>query len=83
MGRFHACLSQSGDTTLTCSQQKRTRYVQTSITNAASAATAATALQPATVKEIQTVLFFCKMPRYIRDFINPWEFQDPDTLTQR
>jgi hypothetical protein len=39
-------------------------------------------LQPATVKEIQTVLFLRKMPRYIRDMINPRQFQDPDTLTQ-
>jgi hypothetical protein len=31
-------------------------------------------LQPATVKEIQTVLFLCKLLRYIRDLINPCEF---------
>jgi hypothetical protein len=41
------------------------------------------ALQQATVKEIQTVLFLRKLPRYIRDLINPREFQDPETLTQR
>ncbi len=36
------------------------------------------ALQQATVKEIQTVLFLHKLPRYIRDLINPREFQvDP------
>jgi hypothetical protein len=40
------------------------------------------ALQPATVKEIQTVLFLCKLPHFIRDLINPREFQDPETLTQ-
>jgi hypothetical protein len=40
------------------------------------------ARQPATVKEIQTVLFLCKLPHYIRDLINPREFQDPETLTQ-
>jgi hypothetical protein len=39
-----------------------------------------TALQPATVKKIQTVLFLCKSPRYIRDLINPQEFQEPETL---
>jgi hypothetical protein len=39
-------------------------------------------LQPATVKEIQTVLFLCKLLRYIRDLINPCEFQDPETITQ-
>jgi hypothetical protein len=39
-----------------------------------------TALQPATVKEIQTVLFLRKLPRYIRDLINPREFQEPETL---
>jgi hypothetical protein len=40
------------------------------------------ARQPATVKEIQTVLFLYKLPHYIRDLINPREFQDPETLTQ-
>jgi hypothetical protein len=40
-------------------------------------------LQPATVKEIQTVLFLRKLLRYIRDLINPREFQDPENLTQR
>jgi len=41
------------------------------------------ALQPATVKEIQTVLFLRKLQRYITDMINPQEFQDPETLTQQ
>jgi hypothetical protein len=41
------------------------------------------ALQQATVKEIQTVLFLHKLPRYIRDLINSLEFQDPETFTQR
>jgi hypothetical protein len=35
-----------------------------------------TALQPATVKEIQTDLFLRKLPCYIRDLINPLEFQE-------
>jgi hypothetical protein len=39
-------------------------------------------MQPATVKEIQTVLFLRKLPRHIRNLINPREFQDPKTLTQ-
>jgi hypothetical protein len=39
-----------------------------------------TALQPAAVKEIQRVLFLRKLLRYIRDLINPWEFQEPETL---
>jgi hypothetical protein len=42
-----------------------------------------TALQPATVKEIQTVLFLRKLPRYIRDLINVQEFQEPESLIQR
>jgi hypothetical protein len=42
-----------------------------------------TALQPATVKEIQTVLFLRKLPSYIRDLINPREFQEPEALIQR
>jgi hypothetical protein len=42
-----------------------------------------TALQPATLKEIQTVLFLCKLPRHIRNLINPWEFQEPEALIQR
>ncbi len=42
-----------------------------------------TALQPATVKEIQTVLFLRKLPRYIRDLINAQEFQEPESLIQR
>ncbi len=42
-----------------------------------------TALQPATVKEIQTVLFLCKLPRYIRNLINPRELQEPEALIQR
>ncbi len=41
-----------------------------------------TALQLATVKEIQTVLFLRKLPRYIRDLINPREFKEPEILIQ-
>ena len=39
-----------------------------------------TSLQPATVKEIQTDLFLRKLPSYIRDLINPREFQEPEDL---
>jgi hypothetical protein len=39
-----------------------------------------TTLQPATVKEIQTDLFLRKLPSYIRDLINPREFQEPEDL---
>jgi hypothetical protein len=42
-----------------------------------------TALQPATVKEIQTVLFLRKLPCYIRNLINPRKFQEPEDLIQR
>ncbi len=44
-----------------------------------------TALQSATVKEIQTVLFLLflrKLPCYIRDLINPRKFQEPEILIQ-
>jgi hypothetical protein len=41
-----------------------------------------TALQSATVKEIQTVLFLRKLLRYIRDLINPRKFQEPEILIQ-
>jgi hypothetical protein len=42
-----------------------------------------TALQQATVKEIQSVLFLCKLPRHIRNLINLREFQEPEALIQR
>jgi hypothetical protein len=42
-----------------------------------------TALQQVTVKEIQSVLFLCKLPRHIRNLINPREFQEPEALIQR
>jgi hypothetical protein len=42
-----------------------------------------TALQPSSVKEIQTVLFLRKLPRHIRNLINPREFQEPEDLIQR
>jgi hypothetical protein len=42
-----------------------------------------TALQPATVKEAQTVLFIRKLPRHIRNLINPQAFKEPDELIQR
>jgi hypothetical protein len=38
------------------------------------------ALQPATVMTIQMVLFLRKLPRCMRDLINPREFQKPETL---
>ncbi len=41
-----------------------------------------TALQPATVKEVQTV-FLRKLPRHIRNLINPWAFKEPEDLIQR
>jgi hypothetical protein len=42
-----------------------------------------TTLQPATVKEVQTILFLRKLPRYIRDLINPREFQEPEAFIQQ
>jgi hypothetical protein len=42
-----------------------------------------TALQPATVKEAQTVLFLCKLPRHIRNLINPRAVKEPEDLIQR
>jgi hypothetical protein len=42
-----------------------------------------TALQPATVKETQTVLFIRKLPRHIRNLINPLAFKEPEDLIQR
>ncbi len=39
-----------------------------------------TALQPATVKEIQMDLFLRKLLCYTRDLINPREFQEPEDL---
>jgi hypothetical protein len=42
-----------------------------------------TALQPATVKEAQTVLFLRKLPRHIRNLINPRAFKETEDLTQR
>ena len=42
-----------------------------------------TALQPATVREIQSVLFLHKLPRCIRDLINPRGSQEPEALIQR
>jgi hypothetical protein len=42
-----------------------------------------TTLQPATMKEVQTVLFLRKLPRYIRDLINLREFQEPEALIQQ
>ena len=41
-----------------------------------------TALQPATVKEAQTVLFLRKLPRHIRNLINLRAFKEPEDLTQ-
>jgi hypothetical protein len=40
------------------------------------------ALQPATVKEAQTVLFIRKLPRHIRNLINPRAFKEPEELIQ-
>ncbi len=42
-----------------------------------------TALHPATVKEAQTVLFLRKLPRHIRNLINPRAFKEPEDLLQR
>jgi hypothetical protein len=42
-----------------------------------------TALQLATVKEAQTALFLRKVPRHIRNLINPWAFKEPEDLIQR
>jgi hypothetical protein len=42
-----------------------------------------TTLQPATVKEAQTVLFLRKLPRHIRNLINPRAFKEPEDLIQR
>ncbi len=42
-----------------------------------------TALQPATVKEVQTVLFLRKSPRHNRNLINPRAFKVPEDLIQR
>jgi hypothetical protein len=39
-----------------------------------------TAMQPATMKELQTDPFLRKLPCYIRDLINPREFQEPEDL---
>jgi hypothetical protein len=41
-----------------------------------------TALQPSTVKEAQTVLFLRKLPRHIRNLINPRAFKEPEDLIQ-
>jgi hypothetical protein len=42
-----------------------------------------TTLQPATVTEVQTVLFLRKLPRHIRNLINPRAFKAPEELIQR
>jgi hypothetical protein len=42
-----------------------------------------TALQPATVKEAQTILFLRKLPRHIRNLINLRAFKEPEDLIQR
>jgi hypothetical protein len=42
-----------------------------------------TALQPAMVKEAQTVLFLRKLPRHIRNLINPRAFKEPAELILR
>jgi hypothetical protein len=42
-----------------------------------------TSLQPATVKEAQTVLFIRKLPRHIRNRINPRAFKELEDLIQR
>jgi hypothetical protein len=42
-----------------------------------------TAPQLATVKEAQTVLFLRKLPRHIRNLINPRAFKEPEDLIQR
>jgi hypothetical protein len=43
---------------------------------------ALTALQLATVKEVQTILFLRKLPRHIRNLINPRAFKEPEELIQ-
>ncbi len=35
------------------------------------------------MKEVQTVLFICKLPRHIRNLINPRAFKEPEDLIQR
>jgi hypothetical protein len=42
-----------------------------------------TALQPATVKDAQTVLFIRKLQRHISNLINPHAFKTPEELIQR
>jgi hypothetical protein len=42
-----------------------------------------TALQQATVKDAQTVLFICKLPRHISNLINPRAFKTSEELIQR
>ncbi len=42
-----------------------------------------TALQTASVKEAQTVLFLRKLPHHIRSLINPRAFKEPEDLIQR
>ncbi len=42
-----------------------------------------TALQLSIVKEAQTVLFLRKLPRHIRNLINPQAFKQPEDLIQR
>ncbi len=42
-----------------------------------------TALQLATVKEAQTVIFLRKLPRHIRNLINPRAFKEPEDLILR
>jgi hypothetical protein len=42
-----------------------------------------TARQPSTAKEAQTVLFLRKLPRHIRNLINPRAFKEPEDLIQR
>jgi hypothetical protein len=42
-----------------------------------------TALQPATVKEAQTVFFLRKLPRRIRNLINPWNQRTSSSAATR
>jgi hypothetical protein len=42
-----------------------------------------TALQPATLKDAQTVLFIRKLHRHISNLINPWAFKTLEELIQR
>jgi hypothetical protein len=35
------------------------------------------------VKEVQTVFFLRKLPRHIRNLINPLAFREPEDLIQR